>query len=456
MNAASFLSGPIAPGEIISIFGSGIGPDEGVGTQLDENGRVASEVAGTQVLMDGEPVPLFFARADQVNAQATYRLDGLPSTEIQIIYEGEESNVVTVPVAQSAPAFFTLPDDRTQVIAILPDGSLNSTTNPAEPGDVIVMYATGEGQTVPPGEDGKLAEPPFPEPVLPVEVVIGGLPAKVLYFGSAPDLTGLVQINAEIPEGLETAALAPEGVATNGNAVPVSASVGDGNTPGGTTLAIGEAGGGPANVLPVANPLSVMTNEDTPLPISLSGSDPDGDPLKVSIFRRPANGSLGPLTPVPPTAADATYTPKENFAGLDSFEFEVDDGRGGTAMATVMITVKKVQDPPEANDDTITTNRNVPAKRDVLANDSDPDGDSLTITAVTQGSNGSVTTDGQTVTYTPNEDFTGNDSFTYTISDGHYCPVKSRIESAGWGHRVSCRGSRTAAKPVKWAFSRIG
>ncbi len=231
VNAASFVSGPIAPGEIISIFGSRIGPNEGVVGQLDDSGRVATALAGTQVLLDGEPVPLFFVRTDQVNAQATYRLDGLTTTEIQIIFEGEASNVVTVPVAPSAPGFFTMPDDRTQVIAILPDGSLNSAANPAQPGDIIVMYATGEGQTVPPGEDGKLAEPPFPEPVLPVEVVIGALPANVLYFGAAPDFTGLVQINAEIPEGLETAALSSEGVASNGNAVPVSASVGGAKHP---------------------------------------------------------------------------------------------------------------------------------------------------------------------------------------------------------------------------------
>ena len=231
VNAASFVSGPIAPGEIISIFGSRIGPNEGVVGQLDDSGRVATALAGTQVLLDGEPVPLFFVRTDQVNAQATYRLDGLTTTEIQIIFEGEASNVVTVPVAPSAPGFFTMPDDRTQVIAILPDGSLNSAANPAQPGDIIVMYATGEGQTVPPGEDGKLAEPPFPEPVLPVEVVIGALPANVLYFGAAPDFTGLVQINAEIPEGLETAALSAEGVASNGNAVPVSASVGGAKHP---------------------------------------------------------------------------------------------------------------------------------------------------------------------------------------------------------------------------------
>ena len=420
VNAASFLSGPITPGEIISIFGSSIGPDEGVGTQLDESGRVATEVAGTQVLMDGEPVPLFFVRADQVNAQATYRLDGLPSTEIQIIHEGESSNVVTVPVASSAPAFFTLPDDRTQVIAILPDGSLNSTANPAQPGDVIVMYVTGEGQTVPPGEDGKLAEPPFPEPVLPVEVLIGGLPAKILYFGSAPSLAGLVQINAEIPEGVETAAaLSEEGVAAS-NAVPIVAHVGEGQSQDNANIAVGDGGGViEGNKPPQANGQSVMTNEDTPLLISLTGSDPDGDELMFSIVRRPANGSLGALTQIPPTGANTTYTPKADYAGPDSLVFQVDDGRGGTARATVNITVKPLDDPPIANDDTITTRRNVPATRRVLANDSDPDGDPLTITAVTQGSNGSVTTDGQTVTYTPNDDFTGSDSFTYTISDGN-------------------------------------
>ena len=419
VNAASFLSGPVAPGEIISIFGSRIGPDEGVGAQLDESGRVPTELAGTQVLFDGEPVPLFFVRTDQVNAQATYRLDGLTSTEIQIIYGGEASNVVTVPVASSAPAFFTLPDDRTQVIAILPDGSLNSTANPAQPGDVLVFYVTGEGQTVPAGEEGKLAEPPFPEPVLPVEVVIGGLPAKILYFAAAPGYAGLVQANMEIPKGLQAAALSEEGVAAS-NAVPIVAHLGEGQSQDNANIAVGEDGGVIGdNKPPQADGQSVMTNEDTPLPISLSGSDPDRDPLTFSIVRRPANGLLGALTQIPPTGASTTYTPKADYAGPDSLVFQVDDGRGGTARATVNITVKPLDDPPIANDDTITTGRNQPATRNVLDNDSDPDGDPLTITAVTQGSNGSVTTNGQTVTYTPNDDFTGSDSFTYTISDGN-------------------------------------
>ena len=242
VNAASFLSGPIAPGEIISIFGSRIGPDEGVGAQLDDSGRVASELADTQVLIEGEPVPLFFVRTDQVNAQATYRLDGLTSADIQIIHQGEASNVVTVPVAPSAPAFFTLPDDRTQIIAILPDGSLNSTANPAQPGDVLVFYVTGEGQTEPPGQDGALAADPFPRPVLPVEVIIGDLPAEVLYFGAAPGFSGLVQANVEIPQGLAVAPLTEEGVPQS-NAVPIVATVGEGQSQDGANIAVGDGSG---------------------------------------------------------------------------------------------------------------------------------------------------------------------------------------------------------------------
>ena len=86
---------------------------------------MAQELAGTQVLVNGDPIPLFYVVSTQVNAQAPYRLDGTSNAEIQIIYEDEASNVVTVAVAPSAPGFFMLPEDRTQVIAILPDGSLN-------------------------------------------------------------------------------------------------------------------------------------------------------------------------------------------------------------------------------------------------------------------------------------------------------------------------------------------
>jgi hypothetical protein len=75
--------------------------------------------------------------------------------------------------------------------------------------------------------------------------------------------------------------------------------------------------------------------------------------------------------------------------------------------------------PPIANDDSAVTIQNIPVTVFVLSNDSDPDGDPITITSVTNGTNGTVSTDGVSVTYTPNPTFIGNDSFVYTISDGN-------------------------------------
>ena len=144
------------------------------------------------------------------------------------------------------------------------------------------MYATGEGQTIPPGEDGKLAEPPFPEPVLPVEVIIGDLPAKVLDFGAAPGFAGLVQANIEIPLGLQAAPLTPEGVRLT-NAAPMTATVSRISTQDGATIAVDDGAGAGENQLPPADGQSVITDEDTPLGITLTGSDPDDDTLALSI-----------------------------------------------------------------------------------------------------------------------------------------------------------------------------
>ncbi len=169
---------------------------------------------------------------------------------------------------------------------------------------------------------------------------------------------------------------------------------------------------------PKANGQSLMTQEDTALPIVLTGSDADGETLTFSIVNGPANGALTGLTQMPPTSAGVTYTPNGDYNGPDSFVFRADDGNAGSATAVVNITVKPVDDPPIANDDVFSTAQNQTATRNVLFNDSDPDGDPLTVVSVTQGANGSVTTDGTNATYVPDEDFVGMDSFTYTISDG--------------------------------------
>jgi len=174
------------------------------------------------------------------------------------------------------------------------------------------------------------------------------------------------------------------------------------------------------NLLPMAEPLSVTTTEDTPVEISLRGSDPDSDPLTYSVATGPYHGSLNG------TAPNLTYTPRMNFNGLDSLTFEVNDGTADSALATVSIIVSPVNDPPVANDDILATREDTPAVAiDVLANDTDVDNegrylylDAFSATAVTQGKNGSVTinSDG-TLSYNPNPNFYGSDAFTYTISD---------------------------------------
>ena len=81
------------------------------------------------------------------------------------------------------------------------DGSINSDQNPAPRGSIVVLYATGEGQTNPAGVTGQPAQSPFPKPVLPVSLTIGGIAAGVLWAGEAPGFVGLLQINAQVPSG---------------------------------------------------------------------------------------------------------------------------------------------------------------------------------------------------------------------------------------------------------------
>jgi len=168
---------------------------------------------------------------------------------------------------------------------------------------------------------------------------------------------------------------------------------------------------------PVAANDAATTDEDTPVTVNVlaNDTDADGDKLTVTGNTPGANGSV-----VVNADNSVTYTPAPNFNGTDSFTYTVNDGRGFSATATVTVTVNPVNDAPVARDDSPTTDEDTPATVNVLANDSDVDGDSLTVTSATQGAHGSVVVnqDG-TLTYSPAADFNGSDSFTYSISDGH-------------------------------------
>ena len=174
------------------------------------------------------------------------------------------------------------------------------------------------------------------------------------------------------------------------------------------------------NQPPVAVDDAYVMDEDSVLNMTVPGvmdddSDPDGDPLMAVLDADVTNGTLT-------LSEDGSfaYTPDVNFSGVDSFTYHVNDGREDSNIATVTITVNPVNDAPVANNDAATTNKDTPVDIDVLANDTDADGDSLSINSVIQPANGSVVVNSDnTLTYTPLAGFTGEDSFTYTISDGN-------------------------------------
>ncbi|MBA7535684.1 hypothetical protein ES705_27942 [subsurface metagenome] len=168
----------------------------------------------------------------------------------------------------------------------------------------------------------------------------------------------------------------------------------------------------PADDPPIANGNNVTVTEDLVSHIMLTGSDPDGDPLTYSVLRTPNHGKLSG------TAPNLIYTPDPNFSWLDSFTFRVNDGKADSVPATVMISVTPVNDPPTAKDDKMVTQEDTPATIDVLANDTEVDNELITISEITDGKSGLVTKNNDgTLTYTPNKNFSGTATFTYTITD---------------------------------------
>ncbi|WP_157632549.1 tandem-95 repeat protein, partial [Cochleicola gelatinilyticus] len=179
----------------------------------------------------------------------------------------------------------------------------------------------------------------------------------------------------------------------------------------------------PINDAPVAEDDSVSTDEDMAVIIDVTDNDTDIDgtidPATVTIVTAPTNGTVT----VDPVTGEVTYTPNPDFAGTDTFEYNVcDDGTPVLCdTATVTVTVDPINDGPIATDDTASTTEDTPVVIDIVANDTDLDGsiDPTTVTIVTLPSNGTVTIDPVTgeVTYTPNPDFAGTDTFEYQVCD---------------------------------------
>lgn len=204
-SSATLLQSAISPGEVLSIYGARLGPDGMKTMQIDDTGHAANVLAGTQVLFDGVPAPLTYTSSTEVGAVVPFRITG-PTTQVRVSYAGRLSAAKTLVVVPAAPALFALDGTGGGQASILnADGTLNSGDNPAKPGSVVSLFATGLGQTDPVSEDGKITDGlGLPTTLLPVIVLLNGKAVEVQYEGAAPDMVrGIFQINVKIPEATE-------------------------------------------------------------------------------------------------------------------------------------------------------------------------------------------------------------------------------------------------------------
>ncbi|MCY3021867.1 MAG: Ig-like domain-containing protein [Planctomycetota bacterium] len=162
------------------------------------------------------------------------------------------------------------------------------------------------------------------------------------------------------------------------------------------------------NIAPVASNASVLTKRNTSVDFVLSATDANEDALTYSIVSPPSGGLSG-------TAPNLTYTPNTGFSGTDSFTFKANDGLLDSNIATITIIIN---DPPTADAQFVTTDEDAPVTIALTA--TDPDNDALTYTVVTAPSHGQLSGTGSALTYTPDLNYYGDDSFTFKANDGHW------------------------------------
>ena len=207
VNAANLLPAPVAPGEVVILFGTDFGPAAGVSAQPDASGRFGTNLGGVRVLFDGVPAPVLYAQTYAVNAVVPFSVMPGATVEVRVEYKGQQSAAATIEIAEAAPAVFTFDPSSPRggkAAALNQDGSINSPENPASVGSIVTLYATGAGAMQPAIRDGQIVVATDSKPVLPVSVIfVGGAPAEILYAGPAPGIVaGVLQLNVRVPDAL--------------------------------------------------------------------------------------------------------------------------------------------------------------------------------------------------------------------------------------------------------------
>jgi uncharacterized protein (TIGR03437 family) len=192
--------GTVAPGELLSIFGIGLGPSSGVSAAA---GAWPTELGGTTVTIDGTPVPLTYSSLFEVQIQAQFNLTPGSTATLQVKFNNQSTSPVLLSIVNAAPGLYTKgAHGLGQVRAANQDGSANSRTQPAPRGSIVVFSASGLGAVNPPVAAGAVPPSnPLSTVAAGVAATIGGVPATVHFAGLAPGIPGVYQLNVEIPAG---------------------------------------------------------------------------------------------------------------------------------------------------------------------------------------------------------------------------------------------------------------
>jgi uncharacterized protein (TIGR03437 family) len=249
-NAASWNASAIAPGEVVAIQGTSVGPAQPV--FASSSTQLATSLGGVSVLFNGIPGAMIYTTPISGNTQqlavvVPYEIVANPATtsvNVQVEVQGNSSDPFPMPVTTALPGLFTndysgfgqaaaLNQDTVNGQPVITrNGPLNASANPptqpATRGSYVLLYATGEGQTNPPGVDGRIATSIFPAPVLSCSVSIGNIAVTPASCGATPNSTaGELQVKAQVPMGV-----------TPGNSVPVQVTIGNVMSPAGVTIAV--------------------------------------------------------------------------------------------------------------------------------------------------------------------------------------------------------------------------
>jgi len=204
VNFGSLLETPVAPSEIVTLFGKAIGPDSPALLQLDSSNRITTVLSNTRVLFDGVASPLIRVDADQITAIVPESVAGKSHSQITVERNGIATASARVVLDVASPALLTVdPSGAGACAAINLDGTLNSAASPAPVGSVVSLFMIGAGAT---GQaDGALAAKAANVSPAPIVIVGTGFSsvAEALYAGPSPGSTvALMQINIQLPSGV--------------------------------------------------------------------------------------------------------------------------------------------------------------------------------------------------------------------------------------------------------------